>query len=45
MNSAPSSTIRPAALKNARISHSTEWTGLRLMMVSTPLAITIVANR
>ena len=29
MNSAPTSTISPAALKNARISHSTECTGLR----------------
>ena len=29
MNSAPTSTISPAALKKARISHSTEWTGLR----------------
>jgi hypothetical protein len=45
MNSAPSSRNRPAALKNARISQSTECTGLRLAMVMTPEAITMVANR
>ena len=45
MNSAPTSTIRPAALKKARISHSTEWTGLRDRIVSAPLHTTNVANR
>ena len=34
MNSAPTNTISPAALKNARISHSTACTGLRAVMVS-----------
>ena len=45
MNSAPIRIIRPAALKNARISHSTEWTGLRDRMVSAPLHTTKMANR
>ncbi len=35
-NSAPISTKRPAALKKARISQSTEWTGLRAEMTMTP---------
>ena len=45
MNSAPHSTISPAALKNARISHSTECTGLRDEIVSAPDSITTPANR
>lgn len=45
MNSAPTSTINPAALKNARISHSTEWTGLRARIVTAPEVIIIVANK
>ena len=45
MNSAPTRTISPAALKKARISHSTLWTGLRDEIVSAPLAITTAANR
>ena len=45
MNSAPHRTIRPAALKKARISHSTEWTGLRDVIVNAADATTIVANR
>jgi hypothetical protein len=32
MNSAPTSTISPAPLKKARISHSTECTGLRAVI-------------
>ena len=34
-----------AALKKARISQRTEWTGLRDPIVITPLAMQIVANR
>ncbi len=45
MNSAPRMRNRPAALKKARISQSTEWTGLRAAMVITPLAIITVAKR
>ena len=45
MNSAPASTIKPAALKKARISHSTEWTGLRLAIVIAPDVSTMAANR
>ena len=45
MNSAPASTISPAALKNARISHRTECTGLRLPIVMAPASSTTVANR
>ena len=45
MNSAPSRIMRPAALKKARISHRTEWTGLRDRIVSAPLHTTNVANR
>ena len=45
MNSAPTSTISPAALKNARISHSTAWTGLREVITPTPDTSTINANR
>ena len=45
MNSAPTMTIRPAALKNATISHRTECTGLRARIVNAPLAITRAANR
>ena len=44
MNSAPTRTIRPAALKNARISQSTECTGLRARIVMAPEAITIEAE-
>ena len=42
---APVSTIRPAALKNARISQSTECTGLRERMVMAPEATVITAKR
>ena len=45
MNSAPTSTISPAALKNATISHSTECTGLRDRITSTALAMSRIANR
>ena len=45
MNSAPTSTISPAALKKARISHSTECTGLLEKITITALATTIAANR
>ena len=45
MNSAPTSTISPAALKNARISHITEWTGLRDEIVIAPDTTTTTANR
>ena len=39
MNSAPRISIRPAALKNAMISHSTLCTGLRAKMTSTAEAM------
>ena len=45
MNSAPISRNRPAALKKARISHSTVCTGLRATIVITAEAMTRVANR
>jgi len=45
MNSAPTSSISPAALKKARISHSTLWTGLRAKMTATAEAIVSVAKR
>ena len=45
MNSAPTMTIRPAALKNATISHRTECTGFRARMVNAPEAITRAAKR
>jgi hypothetical protein len=45
MNSAPTSSISPAALKKARISHSTECTGLRAKITSTAEAMVTVANR
>ena len=44
MNSAPTSSISPAALKKARISHSTLCTGFRLAIVITAEAMTMVAN-
>ena len=44
MNSAPASTSSPAALKNARMSQSTECTGLRDRIVIAPEAITIEAE-
>ena len=45
MNSAPASSISPAALKKARISHMTLWTGLRDRMTIVAEAMTIVAKR
>jgi len=45
MNSAPSSSISPAALKNARISHSTLCTGLRAKITAIAGAMVSVANR
>ena len=45
MNSAPHSTISPAALKKARMSHITALTGLRDDTVIAPDTITTVANR
>ena len=45
MNSAPASTISPAALKKARISHSTLCTGFFAKIVKAPESSTIVANR
>ena len=45
MNSAPASSINPAALKKARISHMTLWTGLRAKITIAAEAMTIVANR
>ena len=44
MNSAPSSTNRPAALKKARIRNSTEWTGLRDATTMTPAAMATQAK-
>jgi hypothetical protein len=35
-NSAPKSTNKPAADKKAKISHKTEWTGLRDTTVKMP---------
>src|SRR4029078_6739733 len=45
MNSAPTSSISPAALKKARISHSTLWTGLRAKITAIDEAIVRGANR
>ena len=45
MNSAPASTISPAALKKARISHRTAWTGLRAEMTITPDNRTMAEKR
>ena len=45
MNSAPTSSISPAALKKATISHSTLCTGLRAKITAIAEAIVSVANR
>ena len=45
INSAPTRIIRPAALKKARISHITEWTGLRDAIVMAPDRTTTRAKR
>ena len=45
MNSAPTSTISPAALKKARISHSTLCTGLRAKITRIAGAMVSVANK
>jgi hypothetical protein len=45
MNSAPTSSISPAALKKETISHSTLWTGLRAKITASALAMVSVANR
>ena len=44
MNSAPTSSISPAALKNARISQSTLCTGFREKITQTAEAIMTVAK-
>jgi len=44
MNSAPTSTIRPAALKNATISHNTLCTGLRAKITIAADAMRIAAK-
>jgi hypothetical protein len=43
-NSAPSSTNIPAALRKARISHSTECTGLRAITTRSAAAISVIAK-
>ena len=45
MNSAPTSSISPAALKKATISHSTLCTGLREKITDSAEPIVSVANR
>ncbi len=45
MNSAPTRTISPAALKNARMSHMTECTGLRDEIVKPADTTRMAANR
>ena len=45
MNSAPTSSISPAALKKATISHSTLCTGLRAKITAIAEAMVSVANR
>ena len=44
-NSAPSSTKSPAAEKKARISHSTECTGLRAKITMPPETTAMTAKR
>ncbi len=44
-NSAPIRMNRAAALKNARIRNSTEWTGLRDEITITAEAMVTAANR